>query len=266
MPSVTGLKKALVVLSHFGERRPALTAHEVSRLVKLPISTTYRLLGALRDVELLEYDGALRHYRLGSALFEVGMRFYKQLDVARVSRPTMERLVVECGETALLTRQHQGRVICVDKIESSQTILFTIQPGTELPLYAGAASKVLLAFLSDAERENVERAARRARRGLRPPPTLAEELERIRKQGYAFTKGEVVADAWALSVPVFDGFGRVAGGLSIAGPGYRLDPERVEPRARRLMAAAEEIGLALGAAPVRADRAAPSPARRPRRR
>lgn len=255
MAGVVGLRKALFVLSHFTEQRPALTAQEVSRLVRLPVSTTYRLLGALRSLELLEYDEAVRRYRLGSALFEFGVRFYKQLDVARIGRPVMERLVHECGETVLMTRQHQGRVICVDKIESSQTILFDIQPGMELPIFEGAASKVLLAFLSEIELDNVIHAARRARPGLRRlPPGFHQELERIRKRGWAFTGGEVVPDAWAVSVPLFDGFGRVAGGLSIAGPMHRLDDGKIEPLARRLMGAAEEIGLALGVGAARPEK------------
>jgi IclR family acetate operon transcriptional repressor len=248
MSGVVGLRKALFVLSHFTEQRPALSAQEVSRLVGLPPSTTYRLLGALRALELVEYDEATHRYRLGSALFELGVRFYKQLDVARVGRPVMERLVHECGETVLMTRRHQGRVICVDKIESSQTILYAIQPGTEMPVFAGAASKVLLAFLGEAELERVIREARQARPGTRRPAAgFFQELERIRKRGWAFTGGEVVPDAWAISVPVFDGFGRVAAGLSIAGPVHRLDDAKIEPLARRLVSAAEEIGLALGA-------------------
>lgn len=229
-----------------------MSARELSRLVKLPISTTYRLLGALRDLQLLEYDAATRTYRLGSALFELGARFYRQLDIARIARPVMERLAAECGETVLLTRQQGGRVICIDKIESSQTILFDIQPGTEMPLYEGAASKVLLAFLSEREMENVHRAARQRRRGVRRPPNLAQQIEEIRKCGYGFTSGEVVSDAWAVSAPVFDGFGHVAGGLSVAGPVHRLH-NQVDQVARRVIAAAEQIGLALGGARPRAQ-------------
>ncbi|MBI4587445.1 MAG: IclR family transcriptional regulator [Candidatus Rokubacteria bacterium] len=245
---LAGVKKALLLLSQFTEQRPALTGQELSQLVRLPLSTTYRLMRALRDLELLEYDRVLHKYLLGSKLFELGSRFYKQLDVVRRGRPVMERLVRDCRETVLMTRQHGGRVICVDKIESLQTILFSIEPGTELPLYKGAASKVLLAFLSEAELQGVIRGVVRARgRGGRPPAGLHDELERIRKRGYAFTSGEVVADAWAVSVPVFDSFGRIAAGVSVAGPVHRLVSEQVEPLARRLMAGAEEISLALGA-------------------
>jgi len=250
VPGVVALRKALLILAHFTEQRPALTAREVSRLVKLPISTTYRLLGALRGLELLEYDEPARRYRLGSALFELGLRFYKQLDLVRVGRPVMERLVRECGETVLLTRQHAGRVICVDKIEplEAQTVLFNIQPGTELALFQGSVAKAQLAFLGEAELGDVIR----ARPGLeRPAPAFDKELERIRKQGWAFSAGEVVPGAWAVAVPVFDGFGRVTGGLAIAGPTQRLDEAKIETLARRLMSAAEEIALALGAGGTR---------------
>jgi DNA-binding IclR family transcriptional regulator len=246
MATGTNLHKLLALLEHFTERRPALTAQEIGRLMRLPTSTTYRLLGALRGLQLLEYARETRQYRLGSRLFELGMRFYKHLDLARAARPIMLRLAVDSSETAVLTRLHEGRIVCLDKTESSQIILFSIQPGTEMPFYAGAASRVILAFLSRDELKAAEHAARRAHPRLRRPPRLDDELEHIRKRGYAFTKGTVVPEAWAISAPLVDGFGRAVGSLSVAGPVYRLNAERIEPLARRVIAAAEEIAATLG--------------------
>lgn len=197
---------------------------------------------------LLEYDDATRRYRLGSRLFELGVRFYRQLDVARVARPVMERLVREYDETIVLTRYQDRRVICVDKIESSQPILFNIAAGTELPLYAGAASKVLLAHLRPSELHDLIARVPPARAGGRSVQQIETDLEEIRRRGYAFTSGEVVRDAWALSVPLFDAFARIAGGLSVSGPVHRLGTTAVETLARPLIAAASDISAALGAA------------------
>jgi DNA-binding IclR family transcriptional regulator len=88
-------------------------------------------------------------------------------------------------------------------------------------MHRGASGKILAAYLEASERHRVVQAA--------ATPGLEEELERIRDQGFAFTAGELDGGAAAVAAPILDRRGRIAAGLSVAGPEQRVaaDPERV---------------------------------------
>jgi DNA-binding IclR family transcriptional regulator len=69
------------------------------------------------------------------------------------------------------------------------------------------------------------------------------ELDRIRNQGFAFTVGELDAGAAAVAAPILDRRGRIAAGLSVAGP-----EQRVVGSQRRLREAVMSAARAIEAA------------------
>ena len=72
-------------------------------------------------------------------------------------------------------------------------------------------------------------------------------LEQIRRQEYAFDRGEREADVCCVAVPLFDADGRAVAALSVSGPQTRLNPidEKVDliDKARQ---AARDISARLG--------------------
>jgi DNA-binding IclR family transcriptional regulator len=100
------------------------------------------------------------------------------------------------------------------------------------PMHRGASGKILAAYLEPAERERLIGAA--------ASPGLSHELEQIRDQGYAFTVGELDDGAAAVAAPILDRRGRIAAGLSVAGPQQRIT-ESAPGLRNAVVAAAAEI-------------------------
>lgn len=219
-------------------------------------------------------------YVLGPAAYRLGLSIMPTVSISRIATPIMRELVDRCGETVLVAvlDREAGTAVYVEKIESTQSIRYTVAIGTARPLYCSAAGRVLLAH---ADEEYIERYLRRAPFTPLTPQTLtrAADLRRllpqVRAQGLSITIGEVSSDVAGFASPIFDHQGRVIAALAMAAPVSRT---RANPQnfAQQMREAADSIsfgfghaGAALTMAPgseARAPEPAPTPVAPERRR
>jgi DNA-binding IclR family transcriptional regulator len=78
---------------------------------------------------------------------------------------------------------------------------------------------------------------------------LIAHLREIRKKGFTSSDQEVDRDVRAISAPIFNGFGEVAAGLTIAGPVYRINKKKISHQSRLVVEYAKKISSHLGYAP-----------------
>jgi DNA-binding IclR family transcriptional regulator len=136
--------------------------------------------------------------------------------------------------------------VCIAAGEARHELRPFIQLGRRLPLRAGAAGKLLLAF-ADEEVQRLE--LRRARSDTAsfpnaPGARLADELSRIRAERWATSVGERENGVAAAATPIFDSRGRAVAGLCVSGPTTRLAADRLgEMRTPLEESAAEISGL-----------------------
>jgi DNA-binding IclR family transcriptional regulator len=100
----------------------------------------------------------------------------------------------------------------------------TIEKGRTQPLYAGASSKLLLAFMDESQWDLMLDTPLESLTAttITEPGRLLDQLHQIRQQGYAVSDGEIDVGARAVAVPIRDGHGEVIAALSIEGPGSRM--------------------------------------------
>lgn len=219
------LQRAVELLGRLDERPADLTVAELASDAGMPTSTAYRLLAELEQHGLVQ-RGPDRTVALGTRLVALGRSAEESLRERLVepARNVMNELSEQVGETALLTAPCglEGIVLHVVETERhSVRLSYTLY--RRAPMHLGASGKILAAYLDDSERERLLRAV-----GL---PTLGDELAQIRRAGFVFTAEELDVGAAALAAPILDRRGRVAAGLSIAGPAERVSaqPQLLEP-------------------------------------
>jgi IclR family transcriptional regulator, KDG regulon repressor len=222
------LERAVELLGRLGEESAELTVAELASGAGMPTSTAYRLLAKLEQHGLVQ-RGRDRTVALGTRLVALGRTAEEALRERLVdpAREVMAELCEQVGETALLTTPCglEGMVLhSVETERHSVRLSYTLY--RRAPMHRGASGKILAAYLDRPERQRLLEAVGSAR--------LERELARIRSAGFAFTVGELDAGAAALAVPILDRRGRIAAGLSVAGPAERLaaDPERLLPVVR----------------------------------
>jgi IclR family KDG regulon transcriptional repressor len=163
--------------------------------------------------------------------------------------PYLEELYVSTNETISLYILQGNDRICVERLESAQTVRIVARIGRRLPLYAGSAGKVLLAFIPKDHMREILPAMK-----MTPltPNTITDrnqlesELVIIRKQGYAVSHGEWIADASGIAAPIFDQFNEPVGAISISGPTQRFNFRAIEQFTSPLIHAAVAISRDMG--------------------
>ncbi|MGH2529518.1 MAG: IclR family transcriptional regulator [Actinomycetota bacterium] len=255
-PSLQVLERTFSVLDLFTREHPEWSTTEIARTCELPTPTAYRILAALRRRGFLTQDPGSKRFRLGIAALDLGERARAIVDVRLPALPVLRRLCHETGETALLTVLSDGndRSVCLERVESSQPLRLSVEPGRQIPLHAGASQKVLLAYLPPEEINRLLSGPleRLCRATITDPNELRAELAQIRRRGWASSFEETNLGVWGLAVPILNNHGWVIAGVGLAGPSARLPRARVAEYLPRLRAGATEIAKALGVqAPLR---------------
>lgn len=207
--------KVLIAVAESGERR----AEQVAADIDVPLSTVYRYLRTLRQLDLVEErDGS---YVPGWRLLELSGQDLAHTRLVELGHSFLRDIVEATGETAVLTVRAGTHALCLRQVESSHPIRMAFRIGQMLPLYAGAGQRMLLAHAPDAVIDRVLSQPMRHLTGRTPSRAgVIRELEQIRRNGFLISHGEYYEGAVAVAVPVFAG-GEIVCSLTVAGPESR---------------------------------------------
>jgi IclR family KDG regulon transcriptional repressor len=224
---------ALRLLEEFREANE-LGVTELSHSLELHKNNVFRLLATLEQRGYIEQIAANERYRLGARCLELGDAFYRSHPLLECARPVLRELAEAAGETAHLGVMARFEVVHLDAVEWPQPILTASRLGWRLPVHCTALGKVLLGCSSEDERESFDRTiVAGGALEARTPQTITDALkyfEHIRTvagQGFALDVEECEPGMSCAAAPVHDRSGRVIAALSVSGPSYRLDTERL---------------------------------------
>jgi DNA-binding IclR family transcriptional regulator len=239
------LDKAVSVLAAV-ESGPATLAQLVAA-TGLARPTAHRLAVALEHHRLLARDVQGR-FILGPRVAELASAAGEDRLLA-VAQPVLIQLRDATGESAQLYRLAGGGAgggdvrVCVAAAERASGLRDTVPVGAALPMTAGSAAQVLLAW-EEGERMH---------RGLRGAKFTATTLAGVRRRGWAASAAEREAGVASVSAPVrgaaggaagghgAGGHGRVLAAVSVSGPIERLTRSPGRLHAAAVVAAGEKI-------------------------
>jgi DNA-binding IclR family transcriptional regulator len=176
-------------------------------------------------------------YRLGPRLLQLGERARQEAPLRDLAHPVLERLADETGESAQLYVRMEDVRVCVDAVESRSELRTIVPIGAALPLSAGSAAKVFLAW--DPHR------VRQIRRAPEPE-RFARDVDQVRGRGWASSTGEREAGVGSVSAPVVGAGDTLVAVVSVSGPLVRMGRGGARRYAQVVMRAAREIESAIG--------------------
>ncbi len=246
---VQTIDRLIKIMDCFTIDQNELGVREVARLTALSPSVCGRLMKAARHQGLLNQNQESRSYSVGPKSLRWAEVYTTNLDIRNVSLPVIHQLLLETKETISLYILDGDDRLCVERMESAQNVRIVARIGRRLPLYAGSAGKLLLAFLP--EKRQAEILSRTnfqplTNKTITDAKILKEELKKIRNQGYAFSDGEWVEDAAGIAAPIFDLRGDILAALTVSGPSARFTKEKIEFHKDYLINATERISKDLG--------------------
>lgn len=203
------------------------------------ILTTLASMGFVRHLGDGRYEPTLKTWEIGSAVLA-------RYDIRDISRPAMLALSAKCGETVHLSILEGADVVYIDKVEGSHPVRAYSRIGGRAPAYAVATGKALLAFYPDVESLLPKKLEAFTSKTMKTRNSLFEELETVRKRGYAVNAGEWRDDVGGIAAPIMNDRGEVISAIGISGPMARLGPDRVRALAPAVIASAGDISHQCG--------------------
>ena len=226
-PGASLVDRTLDVLGAFDERHRRLTLTQLAARSDLTPPTTLRIVRRLLAAGALERtdDGS---YVVGRRLWDIGLLAPVQTGLREVAAPFLQDLQAATRATVHLAERDGHRVLYLDRLSGVASVPVVSRVGSRLPMHATGVGKVLLAH-APAE---VQQRVLADLRPLTPytivtPGTLARQLERVRRDGFATTREELTLGACSVAVPVRDADGDVVAALGIVVPSLRRDRERL---------------------------------------
>src|SRR5215469_1344664 len=242
------LTKVLSIFDLLDRSHDGLQLRAIAEQTKLNKSTAYRFLAHLERAGYLVRDNT-GAYLLGPRLVHLGSGSTYQYTIRKVSRPILEALWRETGETVNLAVLDGREVLYLDVIESPHNFRLVSQVGMRRPLHCTALGKAVLACQSANFRDELLATTKfetLTHHSITRSSELIAELGRIQRRGYALDDEEVELGARCVAAPVLDASGQVAAGVSVSGPTIRMARTRTAQIAEAVRKAALEISVHLG--------------------
>jgi len=246
---ISSIAKILDILGLFEAEGSGFTAQDISRALQMPLSSTYKYLEILVRKRFLRKEPGERVYRLGVMIYRLGMRYTPDRSFLETALRHMRILSERTNETVFLSVVQGWEAQIIERIEPAKRVKISLERGATIPMYAGAAQKVLLAYQDNDFIENLIRVKgleEMTPHTITDPARLREELADIRKKGFAVSDSEVHSWTSAVAAPVFDGERRVIAGLGIAVPKMQDGTEDLGDLVKMVREAALEISREVG--------------------
>ncbi|MEV8504996.1 IclR family transcriptional regulator [Actinoplanes sp. NPDC051475] len=225
-PPVGILARSAAVTELLAREGP-LTPADISDRTGMPRASVYRLVDALGTIGLTEPRSggqvalSLRWLRLGDAA-SAALQEWAGADAV------LQDLARRTGQTAYLSVPRGDEALCIRWAQGSGIGVLVLRPGRSLPLHAGAAGRLCLAYRGDLA-GLLARAPfpRLTPRTLTTAEELLADVAETRARGYSISDQDVTQGIGALGAAVLDGNDELAAAVSIGGLAVDVDRDRL---------------------------------------
>lgn len=246
---VRAVERAIELLKAFSQETPDLSLIEMAERTGLAKPTVFRLLATLDASGLISQNPGNGRYSLGSEITALSAIRARQSELLDRALPIMRRVRDEVDETTSLAIRVGDFRVHLYQLESLKTVRRTTEIGDLAPLYSGAANRLLLSAMDDAEidayleRTTLERFTPRT---IVDPGQIWAEITRIRELGYAESRGERNAGGVALAAPVRAASGAIVAAVYVTVPESRFTAELRASCIASVTGAGAELSSELG--------------------
>jgi DNA-binding IclR family transcriptional regulator len=211
------------IIEALANHPPALGVTELARLLDATKARIYRHLLTLCRAGYVTQDLKTEKYQIGSRMIALAHLLSSNIDLVAEARKALLGLRDSFGHTVILAAVDGDtiRVLDVALGTSDYAIVqragSTLQPDT---MHCSALGKIALAF--GPERLMEEQARKPLRKMTANTITnmrlLKQEIEQIRKRGWAMVPDESIVGFNAIAVPILDAHSALAAMIGVIGP------------------------------------------------
>ncbi len=242
------LQKGLLVMRTLAAAASELTLSQIASRTDLPVGSAHRYITTLESMGYIKKNPGSRRYQLTPKVFELGFANLMGMELRTRVLPYLLEASSEFNTTTACSVLDGGDIIYVERARSVGLVNLDLSIGSRLPAYCTAMGKAILAFIDEAELEEIL-----AKIKLIPvtahtiidKDALRADLRETRERGYALCRQELRLGLHSMGAPIFRS-GKVEAAISFNLP-YQAEPEHgdlFKNMLDRLLLAAKEVSIA----------------------
>lgn len=196
---------------------------EIANSLDLSKGTLHPYLATLERKEYLVNDSG--RYSLSLRFLQLGEYIKNQLQAYDEARNELDNLAGETGELAQFAVEEHGKAIYLYKAGGESAVQTASEIGKREFLHCIALGKAMLAYMPESRvHEIIDKHGleRQTPNTITNREDLFDELDQIRKQGYATDLEEKIKGLRCIAAPILDSEDQLIGAISVSGPAQRM--------------------------------------------
>jgi len=249
MQTVQSVERALNILELLSNYQDGLGITEISEKVDLHKSTVHRLLKTLIGTGYVIQNEENKNYLISFKLYELGRRKVHNLDILKISKAHIEKLVESVNETVHLVIRDRNMVLYIDKVQPNNNFIMGSKIGVRSPMYCTSVGKSILAYSDEEDIKSVwdsSEIIKHTDKTITNYEEFLEDLKLVRENGYALDNEENEIGVRCIGAPILNRNGKVKAAISISGPTIRMTDDKMKVMEEKLLETVKNISGELG--------------------
>jgi DNA-binding IclR family transcriptional regulator len=225
---VPALEKAHAIIHLIAEEPEKLKLSDLCRRLEISKSSMFSLLQTMEALNWITRNSS-DVYTLGMHFGLMGNAYFQQYDLINAFRQEAPAMINMINESIQLARLEDREVFYLAKEAASSPVQMVSGPGTRFPAHATGLGKVLLSAKEDPQLDLLypeDSLPSLTPFTLRTKKELMDQLDVIRKQGYALDLQEGVMGFNCIAAPVYHPNGQMIAAISFSIPLHHWDEKR----------------------------------------
>jgi len=244
------LDRGIDVIELMASDADPLSFSEIQAALQIPRASLTRILTTLLQRGFIDKIQENGRYRLGMRLLYLGNHILDKINLRSVAFPYMQQLAKLTSETVELSTLDKDQLVLLDQIEGEGDVRLYSRIGAAYPYFhVTAIGKLYLAYMEQGKRgKSLQKIGLPSvtENSITDIDILELELATILQNGYAGENEELRKGVCRVVAPIFDHTGKVAGGLGIAAPAFRMRLKDFPKIGKIVKDIAYEVSMNLG--------------------
>lgn len=211
--------RTIDILELISSESKGLSLSEISVALDIPVTSVSDIVKALLDKEMLDViDERSKLYGIGVKAYYIGNAYLNNTSLIDKSKDIIEALGKKMNKTVFLGKEVNKKITYIYKYEPKDSLIATCAIGSRTNLHNTSLGKCILA--NDAELlESLHdmNFIKKTPFSITNFELLKEEIEKVKKQGYALDNREQNDHLLCIGAPVYDHNNQVVAAVSISG-------------------------------------------------
>lgn len=247
---INSVDRSIDIMEYLFRQNGDTSISQISKDLDIYKSTVFRTLATLENRGYVIQNKVTEQYSIGPKMYAYSTIPHDDI-IAESVRPYLQELsnkYGECVTLGILGQEKDGIYsnIPLTTIESTHNLGLSRRLSNQTECYCASLGKCLLAFSKDVNLDVYKHAefTQFTENTITSYEGLIQELDKVRKQGYAVDAEEREIGLYCLGVPVLNGHGDAVAALSLSGPKSRIHDDTFQEKVQFMKDISVRIGQA----------------------